>query len=250
MIHRCPGTRWPGALMTSIGWEIMTPDERWLAALWPSVRARLPDPPARVLEIGCGHAGGFVPMLQAAGYAATGIDPEAPDGPGYCQVEFECYQASQPADAIIACTSLHHVADLGQVLDQAAAALAPAGVAVVVEWARERFDEATARWCFDRLPSPGDDRGWLYDRYEQWQASGRRWDVYCRSWAEAEGLHAGGDIVRELQARFDTGELSYGAYFFADLRGTSEADELAAIDAGQIQANRIQYHGRRREAPD
>ncbi len=55
--------------------------------------------------------------------------------------------------------------------------------------------------------------------------------------------------MRELQARFDTGELSYGAYFFADLRGTSEADELAAIDAGQIQANRIQYHGRRREAP-
>jgi SAM-dependent methyltransferase len=249
MIYRCPGTRWPGSPMTSIGFQIVTPDERWLAALWPSVRAPLPAPPARVLEIGCGHAGGFVPMLQAAGYAATGIDPEAPDGPGYRQVEFERYQASQPADAIIACTSLHHVADLGQVLDLVAAALAAAGVAVVVEWARERFDEATARWCFDRLPAPGDDRGWLNDRYEQWQASGRPWDVYCRSWADGEGLHAGGDIVRELQARFDTGELSYGAYFFADLRGTGEADELAAIDAGQIRANRIQYHGRRREMP-
>jgi len=32
----------------------MTPDERWLAALWPSVRAPLPAPPARVLQIGCG----------------------------------------------------------------------------------------------------------------------------------------------------------------------------------------------------
>lgn len=227
----------------------MTPDERWLTTLWPSVRAPLPDPPARVLEIGCGPAGGFVPMLQAAGYAATGIDPEAPGGPGYRQVEFERYQASQPADAIIACTSLHHVADLGQVLDLAAAALVPAGVAVVVEWARERFDDATAEWCFARLPAPGDERGWLNDRYEQWQASGRPWEAYCRAWADGEGLHAGGEIVRELQARFDTRELSYGAYFFADLRGTSEADELAAIEAGQILANRIQYHGRRRETP-
>jgi len=249
MIYRCAGTRWPGPAMTFLGFQIVTPDERWLATLWPSVRAPLPDPPARVLEIGCGPVGGFVPMLQAAGYAATGIDPEAPDGSGYRRVEFERYQAPQPADAIIACTSIHHVADLGQVLDLAAAALVPTGAAVVVEWARERFDEATARWCFARLPSPGGERGWLNDRYEQWQASGLPWDAYCRSWADAEGLHAGGDIVRELRARFDTRELSYGPYFFADLRDTSEADELAAIDAGQIQANRIQYHGRRRETP-
>jgi len=64
----------------------------------------------------------------------------------------------------------------------------------------------------------------------------------------AGGLYAGGDILRALQARFETRELSYGAYFFPDLSGTSEAGELAAIDAGQIQANRIQYHGSRRES--
>jgi hypothetical protein len=63
-----------------------------------------------------------------------------------------------------------------------------------------------------------------------------------------EGLHSGQDILRELRARFDTIELGYGPYFFPDLAGTSEADEQAAIDAGQIQANRIQYRGRRREA--
>jgi len=121
----------------------MTPDERWLATLWPSVRAPLPAPPARVLEIGCGPLGGFVPMLRDAGYAATGIDPEAPEGADFRRVGFEDYEPSGPADAIIACTSLHHVADLS---------------------------------------------------------------------------------------------------------GTSEASELAAIDAGQIRANRIQYHGRRRES--
>jgi hypothetical protein len=34
-----------------------------------------------------------------------------------------------------------------------------------------------------------------------------------------------------------------------DLAGTSEADEQAAIDAGLIQANRIQYAGRPRLPP-
>jgi SAM-dependent methyltransferase len=181
----------------------MTPDERWLAALWPSVRAALPAPHARVLEIGCGPLGGFVPMLRDGGYEATGIDPEAPEGTDFRRVGFEDYLPSRPADAIIACTSLHHVADLDRVLDLAAAALVPAGVLVVVEWARERFDEATAQWCFARLPS-GEDRGWLNDRYEQWQASGQRWDAYFRSWADGEGLHSGQDILRALQVRFET----------------------------------------------
>jgi SAM-dependent methyltransferase len=226
----------------------MTPDERWLAALWRSVRAPLPSPPARVLEIGCGPLGGFVPMLRADGYAATGIDPDAPEGADFHRVGFEDYLPSRPADAIIACTSLHHVGDLGRVLDLAAIALVPAGVLVVVEWARERFDEATAGWCFARLPAPGEERGWLNDRYEQWQASGQRWDVYFRSWADGEGLHSGEEILRALQARFETRELSYGAYFFPDLSGTSEASELAAIDTGQIRANRILYHGSRRES--
>ena len=38
---------------------------------------------------------------------------EAPPGPGYSQVEFEHYDMPWPADAIVACASLHHVADLG-----------------------------------------------------------------------------------------------------------------------------------------
>jgi hypothetical protein len=35
------------------------------------------------------------------------------------------------------------------------------------------------------------------------------------------------------------------AHFFADLAGTSDADEQAAIDSGLIQPNRIQYAGTR-----
>ena len=147
----------------------MTPDERWLAALWPFVRAPLPASPARVLEIGCGPLGGFVPMLRDSGYAAIGIDPDATGGTDFRQIGVRGLPAARLADAIIACTSLHHVTDLGRVLDLAAAA-EPGGVLVVVEWAREGFDEATAGWCFARLRAPGEDRGWLNDRYDSFRA--------------------------------------------------------------------------------
>jgi hypothetical protein len=45
-----------------------------------------------VLEVGCGTLGGFVPALLDAGYDAVGVDPEAPEGPGYRQIEFERYE--------------------------------------------------------------------------------------------------------------------------------------------------------------
>jgi hypothetical protein len=88
----------------------VTPDERWLAAVWPFVRASLPAAPASVVEIGCGPLGGFVPMLGQAGYQATGVDPEAPPGPSYRQVEYERYDLPGRVDAVVACTSLHHMA--------------------------------------------------------------------------------------------------------------------------------------------
>lgn len=115
-------------------------DERWLAAVWPFVRGWLPAAPARVLEIGCGPAGGFVPRLLRAGYEVTGIDPEAPPGRCYRQAEFEHCDIPGQVDAIVACTSLHHMADLAEVLDLIQARLVPGCLAVVVEWARERFD--------------------------------------------------------------------------------------------------------------
>ena len=230
----------------------MTPDERWLATVWPLASAGLPPAPAHVLEIGCGPLGGFVPMLRSAGYTATGVDPEAPEQPGYVRAEFEHYRPPGPADAIVACTSLHHVADLPRVTDLMAAALRPGGAVVVVEWARERFDEATARWCFDRLPPPDGHAAWMHELREQWRDSGQPWDDFIGSWAESEGLHAGRDVLAELAARFESGPVSYGPYYFAELSGTSADDEQAAIDGGQIQANRILYLGiaRGEPAPD
>jgi SAM-dependent methyltransferase len=222
--------------------DTTTAKQRWLSARWPFVHAHLPPAPARVLEIGCGPEGGFVPTLREHRYDAVGVDPAAPPGPGYHSTEFEKYQLSGAVDAIVACTSLHHVTDLDEVLDRAVAALTPGGVLIVVEWAYERFDEASARWSFERLNGSG-ERGWLHSHREQWQASGQPWHDYLESWAGREGLHRGDAISRALEARFHTRLLTHAPYFFPDLHPVSENEEQAAIDAGRIQATGIHYAG-------
>jgi SAM-dependent methyltransferase len=230
----------------------VTPDERWLAAVWPFIRAGLPAQPARparpaqpahVLVLGCGPLGGFVPMLRAAGYDATGVDMAAPDAPGYHRVEFERYDVPQPVEAIVACTALHHVADLAAVVRRLASALAPDGRLIVVEWARERLDAATAAWCFARLPGPENGTGWLHNRRAEWLASGQDWDTYLRSWATGQGHHSGRQMLAALAAHFVCRSQEYGPYFFPYLADVSEADEQAAIDAGHLQATRLQYVG-------
>jgi hypothetical protein len=139
------------------------------------------------------------------------------------------------------------VADLDRVLELIQAALAPGGTLVVVEWAWERFDEATARWCCARLPPDRGEPSWLHELCTQWRDSGQPWDACCQSWAAAERLHTGRDIVQALSRRFAaTRPVSYGPYFFPDLAGPTEQDEQAAIDRGEIQPGRILYTGRRR----
>lgn len=222
----------------------MTSDERWLAAAWPFVGAQLPRSPATVIEIGCGPLGGFVPMLRAAGYDAVGVDPEAPEDDGFERVEFESYIAPAPVDAVVASLSLHHVADVDDVLGRVAALLKPAGTVVVLEWAWELFDQATAAWCFDRLAPPDSEPGWLHRRREHWIDSGEAWDAYLRNWAVEDGIHAGETVLGRLDATFRRTVLERGPYFFPDLDGITEADEQAAIDAGLIQATRLRFVGR------
>lgn len=220
----------------------MTAAEGWLAAAWRVVRRGLPDPPAGVVELGCGPLGGFVPMLLADGYDAMGVDPKAPEEAPYQPVEFERAELPQVVDALVASTSLHHVGDPTEVIERIAEAVRPGGVVVVVEWASERFDEPTARWCFDRL---GPEEGWLKELRDEWRASDLDWSSYLEGWLEREGLHSGETLVRLLDERLERRQLEYGPYFFADLADVTETDEQAAIDAGQVQAGRIDYVGTR-----
>lgn len=226
----------------------MTPRERWFAALWPIVRASLPAPPAEIVEIGCGPLGGFVPMLLAEGYAAIGVDPEAPAGASYRRAEFETAELPEHVDSVIACVSLHHVADPALVVERIAEALVEGGALVVVEWDWTAFDEPTARWCFERLGSD-EEHGWLHRLRDAWADSRLGWDAYFRDWAEGHRLHSGQALLSSLDRRFERVCLEHRPYYFPALDGTSEADEQAAIDSGLIRANRIDYVARAR-TPD
>ena len=92
-----------------------------------------------------------MPALRQEGYDALGIDPNAPDGPEFQRMPFERYQPPQPVAAVVASNSLHHVGDLDASAGRIHAALRADGTLIVVEWAWERFDDATAQWCFARL---------------------------------------------------------------------------------------------------
>jgi SAM-dependent methyltransferase len=220
----------------------VTPGEQWLAATWPFVRSHLPDAPGRALELGCGHLGGHVPSLRARGYDAIGIDPEAPEGPHYQRTTFESAELPEQVEAVVASTSLHHVADAAEVIDRIAATLRRGGTLVVVEWAWERFDPQTAEWCFERLQANAEE-GWLHRRRDEWVTSQDDWQTYVHGWAEQEHLHRGDTLLRLLDQRFARRLLEEGPYFFPDLADTTEAEEQAAIDSGEIRAGRIDYVG-------
>jgi SAM-dependent methyltransferase len=222
----------------------MTAHERWLDAMWPRVGRHLPRPPAKVVDLGCGAGGGYVPMLRAGGYDAIGIDPEAPDEPWYVRSTFEAADVPRPVDAIVASTSLHHVEKPSEVIDRIAAALTSRGTLVVIEWRWEKFDTKTAEWCFQRLGSD-EEAGWLHRRRDEWAASSEDWPTFIRGWANRERVHRGEELVRLLDERFERRHLDYGPYFFSDLAGTTEADEQAAIDARVVEPTRIDYIGTR-----
>jgi len=106
------------------------------------VLQHLPPPPARVLEVGCGSAGGVVPALAALGYEALGVDPDAPEGDGYVRARFEELEPGR-WDVVVAGRVLHHVWPIAEGLDRLAA-FAP--LLLVDEFASDRIDEAAQDW--------------------------------------------------------------------------------------------------------
>ena len=174
-----------------------------------------------------------------------GVDPQAPADGDYRRSEFEHVDLPAGFDAVVASTSLHHVADPAKVIARVASMLANGGMLVVIEWAWEDFDEPTARWCFARL-GPHENAGWLHRRREEWAGSDQSWDAYLQSWVENEQLHSASALIGLLDQRFDRQYVSRDPYFFPDLAETSEEDELAAIEAGEIRATRVDYVGKLR----
>src|SRR5919108_3081571 len=142
---------------------------RWQQRVEEFVLGQIGDPPARMLEVGCGE-GELARAMARAGHSVTAIDPRAPEGPIFQRVRIEEFSDPGPFDYVVAILSLHHVEDLGRVLDKIANLLHAGGTLVVLEFAWDRLDEATAAWALERLPaaSSSEKPSWLQRRCWEW----------------------------------------------------------------------------------
>jgi SAM-dependent methyltransferase len=106
----------------------------------------LPEPPARILDVGCG-GGESTDWLRDRGFEALGVDPEAPGGEGYERSRIQDFVADAPFDAALAMRSLHHVGGLDEAAESIARSLSPHARLVVFEFAIEAVDRRALEWC-------------------------------------------------------------------------------------------------------
>jgi len=135
-------------------------------------------------------------------------------------------------------------------LDKIADVLRMGGSLVVVEFAWDRIDDATAEWALERLPptSLSEEHSWLGRRCQEWARGSRgnraRAESYFSEWAAEEGLHSSRRIRDELGRRFVGRLFEWVPYLYPDLgEDTVEADESAAIEALAINATGFRYVG-------
>jgi SAM-dependent methyltransferase len=204
------------------------------------VTSHVGEPPARVLEVGCG-SGRLALALAERGFDVAAIDPRAPAGEIFRQVPLEDFSDERGFDAVVASVSLHHIHDLSGALDRIASFLPPAGPLVVEEWASERLTGATARWYYDQrrtLARSGHTDSEAPDDFVTWER---------QTAADLSDLHSSTSILAELEARFVERVLERRPYLYSRrLDDTLEPVEQALIDDGTIEATGLWFVGERR----
>jgi hypothetical protein len=196
---------------------------------------QLPPAPCRVLEVGCGAEGGLVPALVEAGYDASGVDPDAPDGERFVRGTFQDASCNLQLarEAAVAGRVLHHVNPLEEGLDRLAE-LAP--LLVVDEFARELVDEPAQRW--------------YEERYRELVAGGAQppGPPSLDAWRERHpDLHGHRVLLDGLRARYEERTHEWVPYLHRWLGDSeSEAFELERIRAGAFRAVGWRWAGARR----
>jgi SAM-dependent methyltransferase len=189
------------------------------------VRAALPAPPARVLEVGAGD-GSLAAALRDAGYDVVAIDPAGE--PPVLPLALEDYEdRPRSFDAAVAIVSLHHVSPLTRSLRHLAGLTRRGAVLVVDEFDGWALDEAAAAWWLERS---GDD-----------SAPG---DLIAGLREHVHPLRA---IREALSAWFDVGVPVPGAYLYRwKLDPALRGEEEALIAAGALPATGARFVAVRR----
>jgi SAM-dependent methyltransferase len=189
------------------------------------VRAALPEPPARVLEIGAG-SGELAALLRDGGYDVLAIDPAGGD-----VVQLALHEVAEPAgsfDAAVAVVSLHHVEPLAESLRRLAELLRPGAPLVVDEFDIERFDERAAAWLLAQRAAAGDSHD-----------AKRPGELVADLRAH---LHPVSSLVSELSPHFDVGSVVPGPYLHRwDLDAALRPVEEQLIAAGALPATGARF---------
>jgi SAM-dependent methyltransferase len=188
------------------------------------VRAALPPPPARLLEVGAGR-GELAAALRDAGYEVVAVDPAAgaDDAAGVWPVALhEVGEPDASFDGALAVLSLHHVEPLAESCARLGALVRDGGVLVVDEFDVERFDERAARWLSAQRAAAGADHP--HDR--------AAWVADLRA-----DLHPLAAIRDALAPAFAVGEPVRGAYLYRwDVDPALRAVEEGLIARGELPA--------------
>jgi len=196
--------------------------------------SQLPDPPRRVLEVGCGDEGGVAPALAATGYDVLAIDPDAPEGALYRRTTIEELDDPGPFDAVVGARVLHHVHPLAPALDRLAG-LAP--LLILDEFAWNHMDEPTVDWYQAQhrlLVAAGREPKGPPD-LEEWRA-------------RHSHLHPYETLRAEIDARYEERHFEWRPYFYRWLEGpATESLEEGLIAAGAIRPIGFRYAGVRTE---
>jgi SAM-dependent methyltransferase len=195
------------------------------------VRANLPPPPARVLDVGAGE-GGLARALRVAGYDAVAIDPD-PRGDGVREVALHELDEPQASfDAATAIVSLHHVEPLEQSCERLAGLLRPGATLVVDEIDIGVYDERAAAW-------------WLRQRRALGVETDRTPEAMV---ADLRGhLHALPRITGALSGGFELGGPVRGPYLYRwYLNEALRPAEEDLIARGDLPAVGVRFVARRR----
>src|SRR6476661_3148976 len=185
------------------------------------VRANLPPPACRVLEVGAGE-GELAAALATAGYVVTAIDPEPRGGDVHGVALAELEAEAGTFEAAVAIRSLHHVHPLTPSLERLAEVLRPGAPLVIDEMDVVAFDHRAADW-------------WL----RQQAAHGQTRDVSPQQLVDEHRahLHPLDAIAEALAAWFDLGAAVRGPWLYRwDLGASFRVEEERLIAVGQLPA--------------
>jgi SAM-dependent methyltransferase len=189
------------------------------------VRANLPEPPARVLEVGAG-AGRLAVALRAAGYEVLAIDPRSESDDVRAVALADLDEPASSFAAAVAIVSLHHVDPLTESCRRLGEVVEPGGTLVIDEFDAGAFDLKAAAWWLEQRTSIGEPQP---QTAEELVADHR------------EHLHPLERIVAALEPYFELGPPVRGAW----LHRWNLGDSLCAVEEDAIARGRLPAVGAR-----